>query len=205
MTSHSDAVVLIGPMGAGKTSIGKKAARALGLPFFDTDAAVVRDHGPIEQLFVEHGEARFRAAERAAVREGLATGGIVSLGGGAIMDPDTRAELSHLRVVLLTVSPRVVAGRVRDSNRPLLQGGDDAIERWTAIFEERRPVYEELADVTFDTSTGPLQDVVDALVAWVRGDSLPQSDDAAAGSAGPSEISPRDSGPLEKEQTPCEY
>ena len=49
-----------------------------------------------------------------------------------------------------------------------LDRGDDAIERWTAIFEERRPVYEELADVTFDTSTGPLQDVVDALVAWVR-------------------------------------
>src|SRR6187551_3006574 len=73
MTSHSDAVVLIGPMGAGKTSIGKKAARALGVPFFDTDAAVVRDHGPIDKLFVEHGEAQFRAAERAAVREGLAT------------------------------------------------------------------------------------------------------------------------------------
>jgi shikimate kinase len=202
MTSHSDAVVLIGPMGAGKTSIGKKAARVLGLPFFDTDAAVVRDHGPIEQLFVEHGEARFRAAERAAVREGLATGGIVSLGGGAVMDPDTRAELADLRVVLLTVSPRVVAGRVRDSNRPLLQGGDDAIERWTAIFEERRPVYEELADVTFDTSTGPLQDVVDALVAWVRGERAPQSDHAADGSAGPSEISPRASSPREKEQTP---
>ena len=175
MTSHSDAVVLIGPMGAGKTSIGKKAARALGVPFFDTDAAVVRDHGPIEKLFVEHGEARFRAAERAAVREGLATAGIVSLGGGAVMDPDTRAELARHRVALLTVTPRVVAGRVRDSNRPLLQGGDDAIERWTAIFEERRPVYEELADVTFDTSTGPLQDIVDALVAWVRGAADPSA------------------------------
>ncbi|WP_341999545.1 shikimate kinase [Microbacterium sp. LWH7-1.2] len=168
MTSRSDAVVLIGPMGAGKTSIGKKAARALGVPFFDTDAAVVRDHGPIEQLFAEYGEAHFRAAERAAVVEGLATGGVVSLGGGAVLNPETRADLAGHRVVLLTVSPRVVAGRVRDSNRPLLQG-DDAIERWTAIFEERRPVYEELADIIFDTSTGPLQDVVDALVAWVRG------------------------------------
>lgn len=202
MTSHSDAVVLIGPMGAGKTSIGKKAARALGLPFFDTDAAVVRDHGPIEQLFVEHGEAHFRAAERAAVREGLATGGIVSLGGGAVMDADTRAELAGLRVVLLTVSPRVVAGRVRDSNRPLLQGGDDAIERWTAIFEERRPVYEELADVTFDTSTGPLQDVVDALVSWVRGEAAAPTGHASAGPAGPSDISPSDTSPREKEQTP---
>ena len=193
MTSHSDAVVLIGPMGAGKTSIGKKAARALGLPFFDTDAAVVRDHGPIEQLFVEHGEAHFRAAERAAVREGLATGGIVSLGGGAIMDAETRAELSGLRVVLLTVSPRVVASRVRDSNRPLLQGGDDAIERWTAIFEERRPVYEELADVTFDTSTGPLQDVVDALVAWVRG--------ATVQPPGPGDTGTGTTTTAEKEQT----
>jgi shikimate kinase len=168
MSGLSDAVVLIGPMGSGKTSIGKKAARALGLPFFDTDAAVVRDHGPIEQLFVEHGEPYFRALERAAVAEGLATGGIVSLGGGAVMHPDTRADLASHRVVLLTVAPRVVAGRVRDSNRPLLQG-DDAVERWTAIFEERRPVYDELADVTFDTSSGPLHAVVDALVAWVRG------------------------------------
>ncbi|WP_426325608.1 shikimate kinase [Microbacterium sp. E-13] len=169
MTSRSDAVVLIGPMGAGKTSIGKKAARALGLPFFDTDAAVVRDHGPIDRLFVEHGEAHFRAVEREAVIEGLASGGIVSLGGGAVLDPETRADLARHRVVLFTVSPRVVAGRIRDSNRPLLQGGTDAIERWTTIFEERRPVYEELADITLDTSTGPLQDVVDALVAWVRG------------------------------------
>jgi shikimate kinase len=187
MTSHSDAVVLIGPMGAGKTSIGKKAARALGVPFFDTDAAVVREHGPIEQLFVEHGEARFRAAERIAVTEGLNTGGIVALGGGAVMDPATRADLAGHRVVLLTVSPRVVAGRVRDSNRPLLQGGDDAMTRWTAIFEERRPVYEELADVTFDTSSGPLQDVVDALVAWIRGD--------AAGATARED---------EKEQTACD-
>ncbi|HKP08956.1 MAG TPA: shikimate kinase [Microbacterium sp.] len=172
MTSRSDAVVLIGPMGAGKTSIGRKAARALGVPFFDTDAAVVRDHGPIDQLFVERGEAHFRAVEREAVVEGLATGGIVSLGGGAVLNPVTRADLARHRVALLTVSPRVVASRVRDSNRPLLQGGDDAIERWTAIFEERRPVYEELADITFDTSSGPIQDIVDALVAWVRGSAV---------------------------------
>jgi len=175
MTSPSETVVLIGPMGAGKTSIGKKVARALHLPFFDTDAAVVRDHGPIEQLFVERGEAHFRAVERAAVIEGLSRGGVVSLGGGSVLNPETRADLAGHRVVLLTVSPRVVAGRVRDSNRPLLQGGEDAIERWAAIFEERRPVYEELADITFDTSTGPIQEVVDALVAWVRGGTVESS------------------------------
>ena len=167
MTSPSSAVVLIGPMGAGKTSVGKRVARALELPFFDTDAAVVRAHGPIERLFAEHGEAHFRALEREAVTEGLAGGGVVSLGGGAVLDADTRADLAHHRVVLLTVAPRVVAHRVRGSSRPLLDG-EDSLSRWTRIYEERRPIYEQLADVTFDTSNGPLQNVVERIVAWAR-------------------------------------
>ena len=167
MTPPSDAVVLIGPMGAGKTSIGKKAARALGVPFFDTDIAIVRTHGPIEKLFTEHGEEHFRALEREAVVEGLSRGGIVSLGGGAVLHPDTRADLAAHRVILLTVAPNVVAGRVRDSARPLLQG-EDAMARWSTILEERLPLYRSLADATFDTSSGPLQNIVDAIVAWVR-------------------------------------
>lgn len=154
-------------MGAGKTSIGRKSARALGVSFFDTDVAVTREHGPIDRIFAEQGEPRFRELERQAVADALTAGGIVSLGGGAVLHPDTQADLARHRVVLLTVSPRVVAGRVRDSARPLLQG-DDAIARWTAIYEERLPVYEQLADVTFDTSSGPLQHIVDAVVAWVR-------------------------------------
>jgi len=167
MTSHSDAVVLIGPMGAGKTSIGRRVAKTLTRPFFDTDIAVVREHGPIEQLFTSHGEAHFRALEREAVREGLKSHGVVSLGGGAVLHPDTRADLRAHRVVLLTVDPAVVAGRVRESARPLLQG-EDPMARWAQIFEERRPVYEELADLTIDTSNGPLQLVVDAIVEWTR-------------------------------------
>ena len=165
MTSRSDAVVLIGPMGAGKTSIGRRVAKTLGRPFFDTDVAVVREHGPIEALFREHGEARFRALERAAVSEGLHTGGIVSLGGGAVLHPETRADLAAHRVVLLTVEPAVVAGRVRESSRPLLQD-EDPMARWTQIYADRRPLYDELADLTIDTSHGPLQLVVDAIVEW---------------------------------------
>ena len=179
MTPPSDTVVLIGPMGAGKTSIGKKAARALGVPFFDTDIAIVRDHGPIETLFAEHGEERFRALEREAVVEGLARGGIVSLGGGAVLHPGTRADLAAHRVILLTVAPKVVAGRVRDSNRPLLQG-EDAMARWNAIVEERMPVYRSLADATFDTSSGPLQHIVDAIVDWVRADQPRRTDSEEA-------------------------
>jgi len=163
----SPAIVLIGPMGAGKTSIGKRVARALDLPFYDSDAAVVRAHGPIENLFQTYGEEHFRALERTAVVEGLRRGGIVALGGGAVLDAETQRDLAAHRVVLLTVGPQTIESRIRGTKRPLLQG-EDAIARWTALFEARRPLYERLADVTFDTSAGPLQEVVDAIAQWAR-------------------------------------
>lgn len=154
-------------MGAGKTSVGRRVAKMLGRSFFDSDIAVKLAHGPIEEIFATHGEAHFRALERAAVREGLAKGGVVSLGGGAVLDADTRADLAHHRVALLIVEPAIVAVRVKGSQRPLLQG-DDAATRWSEIYESRRPVYEEVADATFDTSYGPLQEVVEAVAEWVR-------------------------------------
>ncbi|MFG6401399.1 MULTISPECIES: shikimate kinase [unclassified Microbacterium] len=163
----AEALVLVGPMGAGKTSVGRRVAKALGVTFSDTDARIAREHGAIPQLFATYGEPHFRRLEREAVREALAAGGVVSLGGGAVLDPDTRAELTAHRVVLLTVHPRVVAGRMRDESRPLLSG-TDAITRWREIYEARRPLYEEVADVTFDTSSGPLQVAVDAITAWAR-------------------------------------
>lgn len=169
MSAPERALVLIGPMGAGKTSIGRRVARALHRPFFDTDIAVVRAHGPIAQIFAEQGEPRFRALEREAVVRGLATGGVVSLGGGAVMDEATRADLAAHRVILLTVEPRVVAGRIRDTARPLLQDGD-ALARWEQIMSARRPLFDEVADATFDTSRGPLQAVVDAIVEWAETD-----------------------------------
>lgn len=159
------ALVLIGPMGAGKTSIGRRVAKTLGVPFFDSDIAISREHGPIDRIFADQGEAAFRALERDAVRRGLETAGVVSLGGGAVLDSDTQRDLAAHRVVLLTVEPRVVAARVRESSRPLLQG-DDAAARWSEIYEARRGVYERLADATFDTSHGPLQAVVEAIAAW---------------------------------------
>ena len=127
----------------------------------------MREHGPIERLFSEHGEDHFRALEREAVKTGLATKGIVSVGGGAVLHPDTRNDLAAYRVVLLTVDPAVVAVRMRETSRPLLQG-EDPIARWTQIYAERRPIYQQLADLTVDTSRGPLQHVVDAIVEWTR-------------------------------------
>ena len=158
-------LVLIGPMGAGKTSIGRRVAKALGVPFTDTDALVVREHGPIEKIFAELGEARFREIERAAVAVALESEGVVALGGGAVTDAGTRALLGRHRVVLLTVEPRIVAARIAGTSRPLL-AGEAPVVRWQEIYAARRPVYEELADATFDTSRGPLSAVVDAIAAW---------------------------------------
>ncbi|MEZ3160241.1 shikimate kinase [Microbacterium sp. BWT-B31] len=173
MTDNSSAktgsIVLVGPMGAGKTSIGRRVAKALGMTFVDTDAAVVRDHGPIEAIFAEAGEARFRELEHEAVRAAIEGGGVVALGGGAVLDPRTRAALAEHRVVLLTLAAKNVPARIRGSNRPLLQG-EDPVARWSEIFEQRRRLYDEVADVTFDTSEGPLQLIVDAIVAWAQGD-----------------------------------
>lgn len=161
-------VVLVGPMGAGKTSIGRRVARDLGRTFTDTDKVIVREHGPIPAIFENHGEAHFRALERAAVADALAGGGIVALGGGAILDAATRADLADHRVVLLTVAPHIVASRIGGGeDRPLLQG-EDAVVRWNRIWAERRPLYEDVADVAFDTSSGPLAAVVAQIVAWVR-------------------------------------
>lgn len=182
MATPADAVVLIGPMGAGKTSVGRRVAKLLGRRFTDTDTVVVRAHGPIDEIFAAYGEAHFRDLERAAVAAALADGGIVSLGGGAVLDADTRAALAGHRVVLLTVEPRVVASRVRGSKRPLLGDGDgDAVDRWNEIYQARRPVYEQLATVVFDTSRGPLRDVVGVLADWVRDT---EANDTAANDAG---------------------
>lgn len=165
------AIVLIGPMGAGKSSIGKKLARALGRGFADSDSLVVREHGPIERIFADHGEEHFRGLERRAVVDALATGGVVALGGGAVLHPDTQSDLARHRVVLLTVSERTIASRIRDSARPLLQG-EDPIARWSAVYAGRRELYERLADTTIDTSTGRLQDIVDDLAARAREDRI---------------------------------
>jgi len=160
------AVVLIGPMGSGKTSIGRKAAKALEAPFFDTDIAVARVHGPIREIFAAQGEQRFRQFEREAVQEALSTDGIVAVGGGAVLHPDTRADLARHPVVLLTVDPRTVAGRIRGTTRPLLQGGD-ALASWQRVAEEREQLYADLADITIDTSIGHIRDIADRVAAWV--------------------------------------
>lgn len=163
------AVVFIGPMGAGKTSIGRRVAKRIGRGFADTDSLIVRENGPIADIFRERGEEAFRAIERDAVRRAVEAGGVVALGGGAVLAPETRELLARHRVILLTVSERTVASRIRGAKRPLLNAGD-ALSEWRRIMAERRPIYDQLADATFDTSSGPLRDVVDAAAEWAAGE-----------------------------------
>lgn len=159
----SPAVVLVGPMGAGKTKVGRRVARLLGREFTDTDKMVVAEHGPIATIFAEHGEPYFRRLEREAVARALSTDDVVSLGGGAVLDASTRSDLAAHRVVYLTVSARAVEGRLGEGKRPLIRNG---VSDWQRIFDERRALYEEVADLEIDTSHRPFDGIAEEVAAW---------------------------------------
>lgn len=159
-------LVLVGPMASGKTSVGRKVARMLDVPFVDTDKRIAAAHGPIPQIFTEHGEAYFRELERDAVALAVAEGGVVSLGGGAVTDSGTRALLAQHPVVFLTVNANAVATRISGTSRPLLAGDIDPVTRWQAIFDERRGWYEQVADLTVDTSRRPMRMLAEEITAW---------------------------------------
>jgi shikimate kinase len=138
--------VLIGPPGAGKSTVGTLLAERLGVAFRDTDADIEASEGTsIADLFVERGEPYFRERERAAVATALAEHpGVLAVGGGAVMDEDTRASLTGRPVVFLDVGVHDAAQRVGlNRDRPLLLGNVRA--RWTTMMKERRPVYESVA------------------------------------------------------------
>lgn len=161
-------VVVIGPMGAGKSSVGKRVAKRLGVPFTDTDRVIAREHGPIPGIFTDRGEPAFRELEATAVRQALAIGGVVAVGGGAVTHAATRQALAGARIVLLTVSPEAVAERIAGSDRPLLAAG--GIDAWQTILDERAATYAELAHTVVDTSRRPMSHVVDDVVRWLQSD-----------------------------------
>ncbi|WP_238476429.1 shikimate kinase [Agromyces mariniharenae] len=152
-------IVLIGPMGSGKSRVGHRLAASAGAPFIDTDQRIVERYGPIEEIFEREGEEYFRIIEREVVAEALHEEAVISLGGGAVLHPDTRADLADLQVVWLRVSPEAVAPRLAGGNRPLIAEG--GIGAWTAILEQREPIYAELADLDIDTSRRSVARIVD--------------------------------------------
>jgi len=158
-------IVFIGPSGAGKSRLGKRVARLLGLPFADTDRMIVAEHGPIAQIFQQHGEEHFRTLERETVGHALQGEGVLSLGGGAVLNPDTQSDLADHRVVFLTITPEAVARRLAgDTDRPLVRNG---VADWVAVNAPRWEIYERLADATFDTSHRPNDELAKEVAAWL--------------------------------------
>jgi shikimate kinase len=149
-------------MGAGKTTVGELLASSWGLTLRDTDRDVEDVEGrPISEIFVDQGETYFRDLERAAVAEALAThDGVLALGGGAVLDHDTRAALKGQRVVFLHVGLSDAVKRVGlGTARPLLLGNVRA--RVKALLDERQPVYREVAAITVETDGRSPEEVAD--------------------------------------------
>ncbi len=139
-------LALVGFMASGKSTVGRHVARALGLGFVDTDAAVIARHGPVERIFADEGEAGFRAHEFEAIREALAgPAAVIATGGGALTHEPTRALLASraVRVYLDVPLPTLVA-RLRRSKtvRPMLGGAID-VDRIRALHEARTPLYRQ--------------------------------------------------------------
>ena len=161
-------VVLVGPPGAGKTTVGVLLAQRRQVAACDTDDVVVAAAGkPIAELFVDDGEAAFRALERQAVTTALAThSGVLSLGGGAVVDPGTRAQLAGHRVVFLDVGLAEAAARVGLSGaRPLLFG--NVRSQLKALLDARRPLYAEVAGLTVATDARTITEVIDEIDRWL--------------------------------------
>ena len=160
----SPRVVLVGPMGAGKSTVAAILAERYGVLARDTDADVEAAEGrSISDIFVDSGEAHFRELERAAVAEALAGhDGVLALGGGAVLDEQTRAALAGHRVVFLRVGLSEAVKRVGlGVGRPLLLGNVRA--RIKALLDERTPVYESVATLVVDTDAATPDAVADRI------------------------------------------
>ena len=156
--------VLVGPMGAGKSTVAALLAESYGVTVRDTDADVEAAEGrSISDIFVDSGEAHFRELERAAVAEALAShDGVLALGGGAVLDPSTRELLGDHRVVFLRVGLAEAVKRVGlGTSRPLLLGNVRATIK--ALLDERTPIYESVAELSVDTDQRSPQDVADEI------------------------------------------
>ena len=161
--------VLIGAPGAGKTTVGTALAERLGVALRDTDADVEAVAGkPIGEIFVDDGEDRFRELERAAVRTALAEhDGVLALGGGAVMAPETQQLLAGHTVVYLKVGLAEAVKRVGlASARPLLVLNPRS--RLRKLLEERLPIYERLGTVHVDTDGRDPEEIVDEILKELR-------------------------------------
>ena len=162
--------VLVGAPGAGKSTIGALLGERLGVPFADSDTLIEAKAGKtVPEIFFDDGEPAFRELEKDTIAEALVTfDGVLSLGGGSILDPDTRTALAGHPVVLLAVSFPVAIKRVGlGAGRPLLSINPRATLRH--LMDERLPLYREVAAYTVNTDDREPEDIADEIAALVKG------------------------------------
>lgn len=169
------AIVLVGLMGAGKSSIGRRLATRLNMKFTDADSEIETAAGcSIADFFERHGEPAFREGERRVIARLLDEGPrVLATGGGAFIDPDTRRLLAEKAVtVWLNAELNLLVKRcARRDTRPLLRAGDPR-EILASLMEERYPIYSQ-ADITVETDDGPHGETVDKIVAALQAHAAP--------------------------------
>jgi shikimate kinase len=147
-------------MGVGKTTIGKKLAKSLALPFIDTDQVFVKEHGEISAFFEAQGESSFRDLEETIVAESIIRNAVVATGGGAVLSQRTRTLLEDAYVVYLSTDGRHMSSRLSGGGRPLLKNG---LADWRRIYESRKALYLEVANIVVDTSNTPLVRIIEQI------------------------------------------
>lgn len=158
-------IVLVGPMGAGKTTLGKRLAKVLDLPFVDTDKMVAADHGSIKNLFAMKGEAHFRDLESAALVTALNNQGVVATGGGIVLSQENRTLLSQNATIFLDTNMEFVLRSLNVSKRPLLK---DNPEMWEQIYRDRLEFYREVSVATVNTANTSVGAIMKNLESEVR-------------------------------------
>jgi shikimate kinase len=163
-------VALTGFMAAGKSTIGKKLARKLGVAFYDVDELVVADHGPISDIFYAQGEQQFRRYEQSAIERVLDdASGIIALGGGAVThDPTLKLLKKRTYRVFIKVAPEQILGRLRRSPRvrPLL-GPVPSLSRIKELYAQRMPKYAH-ADFVVEAQDKSTGQIVDEIAEWLK-------------------------------------
>ena len=158
-------IVLIGPMGAGKTTLGRKLAKLLERKFLDTDRLVSASHGPITQIFEKQGEDKFRTMETKALKKALMTPGVIATGGGVVVAEENRELLTGIPTIFLDTNSDWVLARMNLEKRPLLRTDPGM---WSRLYEERLGYYRQLADETVITANRPIRAVLEELESKAR-------------------------------------
>lgn len=171
-------LVLIGFMGTGKTSLGRKLAKVLNKEFIDTDAEIEKLTGlSIPQIFKKHGEIRFRSEEKLMIKKVAQRDEcVISTGGGVVLVPENMEALSQKGwIIRLTASPKVIFSRVaKRNNRPLLYR-HKSVEYIEELMKQREPYY-KCADLTLDTSNADSEELIERVLQFLKEKESHESD-----------------------------